>query len=71
VIASDQLTNFKKPLLLLKLETKNANGQERKETTLELDSKELKYFLKQLKAAQKVCPFLSIMLKLVFLIISK
>lgn len=57
MVASDQLTNFKKPLLLLKVQTSDANGQEKKETLLELDSIELKSLLKSLKSAQKVTLF--------------
>ncbi len=70
-MASDQLTNFKKPLLLLKLETKNANGQEKKETLLELENKELKSFLKTLKSAQKVGDNASQVFELIFLLLDR
>ena len=53
VMSSDKLSDLHKPLLMLSLETTNANG-EKSSQLLELTTEELKYLIGKLKTVQKV-----------------
>lgn len=54
VMSSDKLSDLHRKLLMLKLETTDANG-EKAEHLIELTSEELKYLIAKLKSVQKVC----------------
>jgi hypothetical protein len=53
VLASDKMSGLRKPILILKLETSNPNGNT-EQTIIELSGEELNAFLAQLRVAQKV-----------------
>ena len=53
VMSSNKLSDLHKPLLMLKLETKDANGV-KSEQLIELTTDELKLLISKLKTVQKV-----------------
>ncbi len=53
VMSSDKLSDLHKPLLMLSLETTNANG-EKTTQLVELTAEELKHLIDKLKTVQKV-----------------
>ena len=53
VLSSDKLSDLKKPLLMLSLDTIDAN-EAKKNHLLEMTSEELKAFIGKLKTVQKV-----------------
>jgi hypothetical protein len=56
VMSSDKLSDLHKPLLMLKLEKTDANG-EKSDQLIELTAEELKFLIAKLKTVQKVCIF--------------
>ena len=54
VLSSDKMSGLRKPMVILKLETKKPGANAPEETLIEMDATELASFISTLKNAQNV-----------------